>query len=141
MAELFTLHHQLGNDCIELAELPLSKLLLMNDSSYPWFILVPKVAGVTEIFHLGWEQQQQLLNESSLISELIYQLFQADKINVAALGNVVPQLHVHHIVRYTTDKSWPAPVFGQHPPVPYTDEELAQLKQKLLPALADILPN
>ena len=73
--ETFTLHSQLAHDCFELADFPLCKLLLCNDSAYPWFILVPKVNDITDIYQLDWQQQQQLLNESSLLSELIMQVF------------------------------------------------------------------
>lgn len=137
--ETFTLHSQLAHDCFELAEFPLSKLLLCNDSAYPWFILVPKVNNITDIYQLDWQEQQQLLNESSLLSELVMQVFSGDKMNVAALGNVVKQLHVHHVVRYKNDVSWPKPIWGQQPLTPYTDIELAELKDKLLPKLASII--
>lgn len=131
----FTLHPQLVKDCIEIAELPLSKLLLSNDSNYPWFILVPKVADISEIYQLDWQQQQQLLNESSLLSELLMQIFAGDKINVAALGNVVEQLHVHHVVRFKSDACWPKPIWGQLPAKPYTEDELQEIKTKVLPQL------
>ncbi len=133
---LFTLHPQLANDSIELADFPLSKLLLCNDSAYPWFILVPKVADISEIYQLDWQQQQQLLNESSLLSELLMQVFSGDKMNIAALGNVVEQLHVHHVVRFKDDAQWPKPIWGQQAATPYTDEALTKLKEKLLPQLA-----
>jgi len=137
----FTLHPQLANDCFELAELPLCKLLLCNDSAYPWFILVPKISDITDIYQLDWQHQQQLLNESSLLSELLMQVFSGDKMNVAALGNVVAQLHLHHIVRYKNDVSWPKPIWGQQALTPYTDEQLAELKAKLLPQLEVILAS
>jgi diadenosine tetraphosphate (Ap4A) HIT family hydrolase len=133
---LFTLDPQLQNDSIELAELPLCKLLLCNDSAYPWFILVPKVADISEIYQLDWQQQQQLLNESSLLSELLMQVFMGDKMNVAALGNVVEQLHVHHVVRFKGDAQWPKPIWGQQALTPYTDDALLTLKERLLPQLA-----
>ena len=134
----FTLHPQLEKDGIELADLPLCKLLLCNDSAYPWFILVPKVADISEIYQLDWQQQQQLLNESSLLSELLMQVFSGDKMNVAALGNVVEQLHVHHVVRFKDDAQWPKPIWGQQALTPYSAEELTVLKDKLLPQLAII---
>ncbi len=134
----FSLHPQLTTDGIELADLPLCKLLLCNDSAYPWFILVPKVADISEIYQLDWQQQQQLLNESSLLSELLMQTFNGDKMNVAALGNVVEQLHVHHVVRFKSDAQWPKPIWGQQPLTPYSEAELATLKDKLLPQLAVI---
>jgi diadenosine tetraphosphate (Ap4A) HIT family hydrolase len=138
---VFTLHPQLANDGIELAEFPLCKLLLCNDSAYPWFILVPKVADISEIYQLDWQQQQQLLNESSLLSELLMQVFGGDKMNVAALGNVVEQLHVHHVVRFKDDAQWPKPIWGQQALTAYTDEAIVALKDKLLPQLAVIFSD
>jgi diadenosine tetraphosphate (Ap4A) HIT family hydrolase len=138
---LFTLHPQLAKDGIELAQFPLCKLLLCNDSAYPWFILVPKIADISEIYQLDWQDQQQLLNESSLLSELLMQVFAGDKMNVAALGNVVEQLHVHHVVRYKVDAQWPKPIWGQQALTPYSDEEVTALKAKLLPQLAVIFSD
>jgi diadenosine tetraphosphate (Ap4A) HIT family hydrolase len=137
--KVFTLHAQLAKDGIELAQLPLSTLLLCNDSNYPWFILVPRIADISEIYQLDWQDQQQLLNESSLVSELLMQVFDGDKMNIAALGNVVEQLHVHHVVRYQTDVCWPKPIWGQQVTVPYTDEALSAIKDKILPKLTAIL--
>ena len=137
----FSLHPQLATDGIELADFPLCKLLLCNDSAYPWFILVPKVADINEVFQLEWQQQQQLLNESSLLSELLMQVFAGDKMNVAALGNVVEQLHVHHVVRFKDDAQWPKPIWGQQPLTPYSDEEIVALKERLLPQLAVIFAD
>lgn len=138
MTEDFTLHKLLQRDCIELIDLPLSKLLLMNDSQYPWFILVPKVKDIKDIYQLDWPEQQQFLNESSLLCELLMQIFQGTKMNVAALGNVCSQLHVHHIVRFEHDKAWPKPVWGVFPAQPYSEEELESLKERLLPGLQSI---
>ena len=115
--------------------------MLCNDSAYPWFILVPKVDDITDIYQLDWQQQQQLLNESSLLSELVMQAFSGDKMNVAALGNVVEQLHVHHVVRFKNDVSWPKPIWGQQPLTPYTEIELAELKAKVIPKLAIIFDS
>ncbi|MEW6991303.1 HIT domain-containing protein [Colwelliaceae bacterium 6441] len=139
MSENFTLHQLLQRDCFELIHFPLSTLLLMNDSHYPWFVLVPRVADINDIYQLSWEQQQQLLNESSMLSEVLMQIYQGEKMNVAALGNVCEQLHVHHIVRFKNDKAWPKPVWGEFPAQPYTDNELLKLKEKLIPALNTIL--
>ena len=139
MTEEFVLHPQLANDCIVLTDFPLSQLLLSNDSAYPWFILVPKVNNITEIYQLDWSQQQQLLNESSLLSEVLMQTFNGDKMNVAALGNMVPQLHLHHIVRYKTDAFWPKPIWGQQALTPYTKQQLEALKDRLMPKLTAIL--
>jgi len=124
----FSLAPELQRDCIELADWPLCKVLLMNDSQYPWFILVPRVAGVKEIIDLSEELQITLLQESGKLSKLLQQVFNPDKLNVAALGNMVPQLHVHHIARFTTDAAWPTPIWSKLPAVPYTDEQIAVLK-------------
>jgi len=138
MSDTFQLNELLQRDAIELLELPLSKLLLMNDSNYPWFVLVPRVDNIQDIYQLEWEQQQQFLNESSLLSEVLMQLFKGTKMNVAALGNICPQLHVHHVVRFKNDISWPKPVWGEVPMKAYSVDELTLLKEKLLPALAII---
>lgn len=137
--EQFQLHELLVRDCIELTDLPLSKLLLMNDSQYPWFVLVPKVNNIQDIYQMEWEDQQQFLNESSMLSEVLMELFQGDKMNVAALGNVCPQLHVHHIVRFQGDIAWPQPIWGVHPLKAYSEEQIQEIKNKVLPQIAAIL--
>lgn len=134
----FILHPMLTNDTITLAELPLSRLLLSNDKQYPWFILVPRVNDIQDIYQLEWQDQLQFLNESSLLSELLMQVFQGDKMNVAALGNVCPQLHVHHIVRFKTDAAWPAPVWGKLPAIKYSVEEIEEIKTTIIPLLNQI---
>jgi len=107
-------------------ELPLSLLLLMNDSQYPWTILVPRVEQVKEVIDLSTEQQQQLWCESAWLSRALQQQYRPDKLNIAALGNMVPQLHIHHIARFKHDVAWPQPVWGKYPPVPYTDSEASK---------------
>lgn len=121
---MFELHAQLVKDCIVLGELPLSTVLLCNDSHYPWLILVPRRKGVKEIFELDEQDQLQLLKESSAVSAKLYEYFSAHKLNVAALGNQVEQLHVHHVVRYQDDIAWPKPIWGVAPANPYDDEVL-----------------
>lgn len=121
----FHLHPQLEKDCISIGRLGLSRVLLMNDNQFPWLILVPEIDGITEIYQLNKQQRGLLIEESSYVAEQLKTLYKADKINIAAIGNVVPQLHVHHIVRYCSDKAWPAPVWGKFPGVPYSEEELA----------------
>lgn len=123
---MFELHPRLAQDCTVIGEFPLCKLLLMNDSNYPWFILVPKREGLREIFELNEDEQIQLLHESSTLSRLISEHFNADKINVAALGNMVPQLHIHHIARFSSDPAWPAPVWGYAAAEPYSEDELSK---------------
>jgi len=121
---MFELHPRLNEDCITIGKFELCQLLLMNDSNYPWFILVPRREGVREIFELTEADQRQLLWESSSLSRCIAEHFSADKINVAALGNMVPQLHIHHIVRYQSDPAWPAPVWGHASAEPYSKQGL-----------------
>ena len=135
----FSLHPQLANDCIEISELPLCKLLLCNDKAYPWFILVPRLIDVTDIYQLEWQDQQQFLNESSLLSELLMNEFDGDKMNVAALGNVVPQLHIHHVVRFKNDACWPKPIWGQQPLTPYSEKEIETIKQRIQPKLNSLV--
>lgn len=123
---MFNLHPQLINDGIVLGEFELSTLLLSNDAQFPWFILVPRREGVTELYQLSPVDRAQLLDESCVLAQALSQVFAADKLNIAALGNMVSQLHVHHIVRYQTDPAWPAPVWGKLPAVPYGSEQLAE---------------
>lgn len=129
---MIKLHPQLEKDCIVLGEFNLCTLLLLNDSNYPWFILLPKRENVTEIYRLSQPDQQQLSEESAFFCQCLEDLFQPDKLNIAALGNVVPQLHIHHIARFKTDASWPAPVWGAVKPVPYQAEQIQQLSSRLL---------
>lgn len=134
---MFALHPRLAADTLPLGDFPLSRCLLMNDMHYPWLILVPRVAELREIFELPVKDQQQLLRESSFVSERLAKHFNADKINIAALGNMVPQLHLHHIVRYQNDAAWPGPVWGKHPAQPYTDENLRMMRERLREAFVD----
>lgn len=131
----FELDSRLANDCIVLGDLPLSRILLMNDAQYPWFILVPRRAGATEIYHLSAEDQQQLMRESAELAEIIADCFSARKMNVASLGNVVPQLHVHHIARKEDDPAWPGPVWGAAPSVPYTPDQITEVSSRLVSML------
>ena len=132
---MFVLSPQLEADTIFIGDLKLCRLLLSRDANYPWCILVPRREDITEIHHLNELDQQQLLKESSRLSTVMSDVFSADKMNVAALGNVVSQLHVHHVVRYHSDPSWPAPIWGKLPPKNYTDSEIelrvAQIKGNL----------
>jgi diadenosine tetraphosphate (Ap4A) HIT family hydrolase len=129
------LHPQLAKDCTLLAEAELCSLLLMNDANYPWCILVPRREGVSEIYQMSEADQQQLMRESSLLAAAMMQAFRGDKMNIGALGNMVPQLHIHHIVRYRDDPAWPAPVWGRLPVVAYDDERRRQVVDRLKAAL------
>jgi diadenosine tetraphosphate (Ap4A) HIT family hydrolase len=113
----------------------LCRLLMMNDSQYPWFILVPERADLQEIYQLSKTERELLTEESSYLAENLAVLYKADKMNIAAIGNMVPQLHIHHIVRYRADKAWPAPVWGKFDAVPYTEQQatdsIAGIKERL----------
>ena len=124
---MFELHPKLQQDCLEIGRFRLCRLLLMNESRYPWLILVPEREGMTEIYQLNEADQILLLQESSLLARSLAEAFAADKLNIAAIGNLVPQLHVHHIVRYRHDPAWPAPVWGRFPPLPYDEVKLAEV--------------
>lgn len=132
---MFTLHPRLAADTVVLGDFPLCQLLLMNDASYPWLILVPRRADIREVHELSDADQLQLIRESSWVSERLALQLQATKMNVANLGNMVPQLHWHVIARFEGDPAWPKPVWGQLPAEPYTDEELLETLHILKAAL------
>jgi diadenosine tetraphosphate (Ap4A) HIT family hydrolase len=138
---MFELHPRLQQDTLVIGDFPLSRLLLMNDAGYPWFILVPRRAEMREIFELDYDDQVQLLKESSQLAMVLSRIFEADKLNIAALGNMVPQLHIHHIVRYRSDQSWPNPVWGLFPPKPYSPRALQETCVNLVEHLHDFIPD
>lgn len=121
------IHPQLQKDCLVLGRLKLSHVLLVNDTNYPWFILVPDRANITELYQLCEQDRNLLWQESCELSRVLIGQFKGDKLNIAAIGNLVPQLHLHHVVRYKNDPAWPAPVWGKLSPVPYRDEALKSL--------------
>jgi diadenosine tetraphosphate (Ap4A) HIT family hydrolase len=135
MTTIFQLHPRLKEDCIAIGRFDLCQLLMMNDSQYPWFILVPEKPDIKEIYQLGKLDRHTLTEESSYLAENLAALFKADKMNIAAIGNLVPQLHIHHVVRYQTDKAWPAPIWGKFAAVAYTqrkiEENVARVKEQL----------
>ncbi|WP_371413268.1 HIT family protein [Methylophaga sp. SB9B] len=114
----FQLHAQLEADTFVVGDLPLCQLLLMNDARFPWVILVPRRLDVSEVYDLPMQEQQMLWQESALVAEKLMQLTKADKMNLAALGNVVPQLHVHHVARFKTDAVWQNQFGGRALPSP-----------------------
>ena len=134
---MFQLHEQLARDCVTLGYLPLCQLLLLNDANYPWFLLVPRREGVKEIFELADEDRSQLLAESCTLSRWLSESFEAHKLNVAALGNQVPQLHLHHIVRYQGDPAWPQPVWGRLAPRGYSEQAVAAMRARVVSAGLD----
>ena len=137
---MFSLDPRLQQDTLVAGEFPLCRLLLMNDRTYPWLILVPRRPEVREIFELCQADQEQLLRESTLLARALHDLCRPDKLNIAALGNVVPQLHLHHIARFRTDPAWPAPVWGKTPAAPYAPDEARAFLQKLSLRLTDFTP-
>jgi len=122
----FQLHPNLKRDCVFVGSFELCQLLLMNDCQYPWFLLVPQKLDLSELYQLEKPDRQLLIEESSWLAENLALLYQADKMNIAAIGNLVPQLHIHHIVRYKNDKAWPAPVWGKFAAVPYTEQQMSE---------------
>ena len=132
----WVLDEKLADDSVFVVDWPLSQLRLINDSRFPWLVLVPRVSNIEEIFQLSDEDQQQLLQESSQLATVLSASFRADKLNVAALGNVVRQLHVHHIVRYVDDCCYPSPVWGIGEAVPYQELELRQRLDELRTTLS-----
>lgn len=121
---MFELHPDLQNDAYTVGQFKLSLLLLHKDANFPWLILVPKREKVREIHHLMEVDQNQLIKESSHLAEVMTSLYAPITMNIAALGNKVPQLHLHHIARFDTDPAWPKPVWGELSAKEYAPEML-----------------
>lgn len=126
----FQLDPRLQNDCYQLAESDNSHFLLLNNSYFPWFIIVPKTTQ-TELYQLSEAQQLTLQNESNLLSEFAHTHFECDKLNVASIGNIVKQMHIHIIARTESDPCWPSVVWGAEFKRTYKLEEALQIQQKL----------
>ncbi|MBF0355246.1 MAG: HIT domain-containing protein [Alphaproteobacteria bacterium] len=125
----FSLHPRLEADTVPVKQLGLSRLLLMNDSNWPWLILVPEKPAISELHQLSAAERMVLIEEIAYVSEIMERLFTPSKMNVAALGNMVPQLHIHVIARYQDDLAWPKPVWGVCAAAPYAPGALmARLK-------------
>jgi diadenosine tetraphosphate (Ap4A) HIT family hydrolase len=131
----YALHPQLAADTHPLATLALCELRLMDDANYPWLVLVPRIAGARELIDLEAEQRRQLVDETDVAARLLRDVFRPFKLNVAALGNLVPQLHVHVIARFEGDPAWPAPVWGRVAARPYEPEALVERITRLRDAL------
>lgn len=127
----FKLHPKLQQDCIYYGRFELCRLLIMNDMQYPWFILVPERNNISEIYQLNKAERALLIEESSYLAENMARIFNADKMNIATIGNIVPQLHIHHIARFKTDKAWPAPVWGKFAAIAYDDLQISELFLRL----------
>lgn len=128
---MFILDTRLQEDTWLIGDFPLCRLLLSNDSNYPWFILVPRREGISELFQLDDVDQQLMWAETTALAGVLKELFTADKMNVATLGNVVSQLHMHVIARYASDAAWPGPVWGKHPAKPYSEADVQVIRDKL----------
>ena len=128
---MFNLDSRLHNDTFFVCDLSLCRVLLMNDSQFPWLILVPMKNDIAEIIDLSEQEQVTLLQESALASKALQALFSPLKLNVAALGNMVRQLHVHHVARFDNDCAWPKPVWGNQPAVAYDPDKAKALVETL----------
>ncbi|MYD43540.1 MAG: HIT family protein [Gammaproteobacteria bacterium] len=122
----FAVHPQLLADCALVGDALLCRVLLMNDQRFPWLILVPRLTGLRDFHEVPHEQRNSLYHEIDMASQTVKAMIDADKVNVAALGNQVSQLHVHVIGRLQTDAAWPGPVWGSGPAVPYDDAALSE---------------
>lgn len=134
-ASTFALHPQLQQDTIDIGDLPLSRVLVVKDAHYPWLMLVPRRPDTVEIIDLDEVAQAQLTTEINRVARALKDITKCDKLNIAALGNVVPQLHVHIIARRKTDAAWPRPVWGVMPPLAHDAEEaqrfISELRRKI----------
>lgn len=128
---MFELSPVLERDSVLVGHFDLCQLRLINDAQFPWFVLVPKRNNITEVYQLVEGDRQQLMIESCLLAEVLHDAFSATKLNIAAIGNQVPQLHLHHVVRYQTDACWPAPIWGRFPAIAYSTEDLANILQRV----------
>ena|SRR5438067_651447 len=133
---IWSLHPQLARDTAPVGDLALTRVLAMNDANYPWVILVPRRADVVEIIDLDAAERGQLMAEIAQVSAALKALTGCDKLNVAVIGNVVPQLHVHVVARRTSDAAWPKPVWGAAPAKSYSGGELDSFIAALRRALA-----
>ena len=136
---MFKLHPQLTQDTIPLISLSLCRILLMNDSRFPWLILVPQEPDLREIHNLSSKKQSQLMIEIASASRVLEQLYSPIKMNVGALGNIVEQLHIHIVARNQNDDAWPGPVWGCGTTVSYAEIELAQVRNKIERAFNDLM--
>lgn len=133
---MFELHSSLKADTVVLGQFTLCLVLLHRDANYPWAILVPKKQNLREIHHLALDDQAQLIRESSHLSEVMTSIFDPTTMNIAALGNSVPQLHLHHVARFENDAAWPKAVWGVTKAVRYKEGELDARVTRLRSALA-----
>ena len=129
---IFSLHPQLEKDCFFIEDWPVCRLVLMDDSRFPWFILVPRIMGARELVDLPEAEQIRVLNEINWLSKAMQRSLKPHKLNIAALGNMVPQLHIHVIARFEEDDAWPKPVWSaEGTAIPYGKDKKAELIQQI----------
>lgn len=127
----FQLHPDLVRDGVHMGDFHLCRVLLINDAAYPWFVLVPKINDLRDTIDMSEGDHTHLWHESRVFSTAIMDVFDGEKLNVAALGNMTPQLHIHHIVRYAADPAWPGPIWGQQPMTSYSEPQITDIFSKL----------
>lgn len=132
----FILHDKLAEDTFEVLTLKISRLLLMNDARYPWLILVPQVCDMRDLHNLSPDEYLAVTNEITKVLEVLETVTKAHKMNVGALGNMVPQLHIHIIARQTNDAAWPGPVWGVGEAQPYSQDDADTLIQQIASKLS-----
>jgi len=135
----FVLHPTLARDTREVLKLALSRVLLMNDAAVPWLILVPERPHLRELHQLEAPRRAELMEEIALAGTVLERLYRPDKLNVGALGNLVPQLHLHVVARFAGDRAWPGPIWGSTPGEPYPPAEMARVIRALREALGEEL--
>ena len=141
MSAVFVLDPTLQADTVLVGDLALSRVLLMDDARFAWLILVPRVPGMRDLIDLPRVRQHELLDEVELAARALRELYAPFKLNVAALGNVVAQLHVHVIARHTDDPAWPKPVWGVGSAEPYSAEARAAALARVRAALGVVAPG
>ena len=130
----FSLHPKLLQDTLFMVDWPVNRICLMNDANYPWLILIPRLEGLRDFHEVPRENEGEFLAEINHAARILKRVTGAEKMNTAALGNTVPQLHVHVIARFKNDPAWPGPVWGKHAPVPYAQGKAQSLIASFLTA-------
>lgn len=134
----FTLDARLAQDSLHIADLTLCQVRLSRDARYPWAILIPRCADTVEIYDLSTDDQATLWREASRLGQAMMQHFEGDKLNIASLGNLVAQFHLHVIVRFAGDAAWPGPVWGQGEAERYTENGLSERRDEIAALVASL---
>jgi len=135
---IFKLDERLAQDSVYVAHLAWCQLRLHKDSRYPWLIVIPERPLVTELYELEYSEQVEYMRISSLVCKVLNASFSPHKINVASLGNIVKQLHIHHIARFEYDETWPGPVWGLGKAILYSNEHLQKMVASLRQTITEI---